>query len=277
MSVTVKRKEQQRKTPLLIFILIAALPLFASFLGGVSTGKVSEANCQDSAARIKTAEDKYLALEKEMKVLDMLANKLDSLAQIMQTEVGELDSKFLIAKGVADDGTALSIWKSEKVNLFTKWYGLIEKLKNDTKIETATASHPMIEKRVQMFLKVHMILQQKTEAAVNNMTSLAGAGNLAALTQLQQDLANQQQQLVAQQQLFQKDREIAELNRRLEECKRGDNSAAKTKITDAVKEIREDIFPEIPTSLFNKKQTAKAKDLLDAKMTAITEAVRDIQ
>jgi len=280
MSVTIKRKEQPRNTPLLTFILVAALPLFASFLGGISTGKVSDMNVKNSKALIEEAEKKALAAEAEIKLIAEIADSLNDIKKII-TEEGETKFGDDLSKIEVGDQDAFDTWEEEKDEFFGTWKPRIGTYRNLAKDKLSKEKHTIVDQIFNLMDEVCRLAEARLREKSKNWNNNVKDTEVDEVDAKLKELEEKEKEGAAKDKLKEKDDEIKELKSELKDCQKGNNSAKvkenSDKITATVEEIRSSILPKIKSNILNSGKFEEIRISLDGKLKTISETARDMK
>jgi hypothetical protein len=279
MSVTIRKKEEPRNTPLLNFLLIACVPVLLAFLGGISTGKSSGMNIKEYEAKLKDAEKQLNKAKEDFALLIILTDSLDVLKKGFSEEVNALERE-LDEVMEAGDVSSISRWEAKR-EITNKSYvvdiGLLKK--EGEKINPDYQS--IIKKSVGILEDYQLSQIMKLTILYNQQKELLNQGALDQLKNLQEETAQATEQANVESQLRDKDDEIKDLKRDLKDCQRsnnaaGDNAEPKNQIKKNVEAIRGEVIPLIPTTILSRRGD-QARELLRGKLDAISEAVQSIK
>lgn len=279
MSVTIRKKEEPRNTPLLNFLLIACVPVLLAFLGGVSTGKSSGMNIKEYEAKLEDAEKRLSSTSEDLRLLSELNIQLDSLFSAFRDEIFALETELPGAMAEQDGGFKLSQWTGKRSALFTNWQDRTETLRRNLRDKISESQRTAVDKGVALFSNYQIMTNGRLTNAYNYQLSLQTQGQVSALEQARADLEKERENMAKEDEMRDKDRKISELEDELSKYKKAggvDNSAAKAQIETAVQAIRSEVIPSIPSGMFTTKGD-KAKDMLNAKLMTIMDAQQKIK
>lgn len=279
MSVTIRKKEEPRNTPLLNFLLVACVPVLLAFLGGISTGKSSGVNIKEYEAKLEDAEKRLRSTSEDLKLLSELNIQLDSLFGAFRDEIFALEAELPGAMAEQDGGFKLSQWTGKRSALFTNWQERTETLRRSLRDKISEPQRPSVDKGVALFSNYQIMTNGRLTNAYNHQQSLQAQGQVSALEQARADLEKERENMAKEDVMRGKDRKISELEDELSKYKKAggtDNSPAKERIKMNVQAIRDEVIPLIPTSLLSKKGD-QARELLRGKLDAISDAVQSIK
>lgn len=278
MSVTIRKKEEPRNTPLLNFLLIASVPVLLAFLGGISTGKSSGINIREYQKRLEETENELKKAQDDLKLIVGLTDSLDALKKIFSEEVNALEME--LPQVIADGGgISASQWEGKRDATNMRSVTNIELLE-DMGEKINPDYLPIVQKSIGLFKDYRTGMMLKLTNLYNEQKKLLNQGAMDELRQLQEETAKATEKANMESQLRDKDDEIKDLKRDLKDCQRssgsGDNAAAKVKIEANVQAIRDEVIPLIPTNILSRKGD-QARELLRGKLDALSEATQSIK
>lgn len=278
MSVTIRKKEEPRNTPLLTFVLVACVPILLSFLGGISAGKSSGMNKKEMEAKLADYEKRAQEAETYLQLYSGLSIQIDSLFSIYKDEASKLEEKLDEAIVADDDGASLDDWKRKKRTFNGDWEDTVEALRKKTLKEASQNHQETLTKEINVFIRFLELKDRSFDNKVREIGKLQLNEAQLALQEQEEELQKQEKENETKEEMRQQKRKIEQLEDDLRSCQKGgtDNSVPKAKIEAAVKEIQDQVIPVIPTGLLSNKGTA-ARETLRGKLADIMQATTAIK
>lgn len=285
MAITIKRKEEKRNTPLLIFLSVAIIPLFLSYFAGFSSGRTEKADRKNWKEMyqlvydsLSVAKRQLNALNEQVTAYNAVLNDTDSLVEKIQEDANEVLVELTNAYKAGP--IIISTWRPYR-NFLDTWSETILDLEKDIDKKSPIEGKKVID----LFEKLKEVLRDKINAKNELEFSQQAQEQKQALANQLQLIKDAEANLNKQEDISKKDRKIADLEEQLEACENKSSNASTdlnenkehvSAIDAEVNAIRADILPEMKVGIFGNKKINKLREALRGRIDKISETTGKI-
>lgn len=192
MSVKIRKKKEQRNTPLWNFIGVALIPLLLAFWGGFSMGNASSSYKEDYRTLYEAEQKKVQAMNTERETEQRIFATLDSLQKVLDDDFEELEDQLKDAFA-ANDISAIDNWDDNtRRRANRKW----NKLLNGMDSENEENGNNKINETGIELLKEYLVVQNAKVGIKKQLKSAQADGlQIDDLEELEDELSDQLDEL----------------------------------------------------------------------------------